>query len=114
MCRPDRGSALGICAEERVTERAGYRVSRRRRVAGTASSPSAARRWNGNRHRFNDYRLAGRATVRIHTGEGRDTRTDLFQGRRDYVWDNNRDKATLRDDRGRVVASKSWGNHHRR
>ncbi|MFD9032386.1 lamin tail domain-containing protein [Streptomyces sp. NPDC059567] len=69
---------------------------------------------DGNRYRFNDYRLAGRATVRIHTGEGRDTRTDLFQDRRDYVWDNNRDKATLRDNRGRTVDTKSWNNHHHR
>ncbi|MEU9865049.1 lamin tail domain-containing protein [Streptomyces sp. NPDC047971] len=69
---------------------------------------------DGNRYRFGDYRLNGRATVRIHTGEGRDTRTDLFQDRRNYVWDNNRDKATLRDDRGRVVDTKSWGNHHHR
>jgi hypothetical protein len=69
---------------------------------------------DGNRYRFGDYRLAGRATVRIHTGEGRDTRTDLYQDRRNYVWDDNRDKATLRDHRGRVVDTKSWGNHHHR
>lgn len=48
-------------------------------------------------------RLAGRATVRIHTGIGRDTRTDLYQDRRNYVWDNRSDTATLRDDRGRTV-----------
>ncbi|MFG2334688.1 lamin tail domain-containing protein [Streptomyces sp. NPDC048604] len=68
---------------------------------------------DGHRYRFDDYRLAGRATVRIHTGEGRDTRHDLFQDRRNYVWDNDRDKATLRDDRGRVVDTESWGNRHR-
>lgn len=28
------------------------------------------------------YHLVGRATVRIHTGEGRDTRTGLYQDRR--------------------------------
>ncbi|MFF8264178.1 lamin tail domain-containing protein [Streptomyces virginiae] len=36
-----------------------------------------------NRYRFDNVRLAGRATIRIHTGNGRDTRTDLFQDRRD-------------------------------
>ncbi|MFD4322269.1 lamin tail domain-containing protein [Streptomyces sp. NPDC058548] len=71
---------------------------------------------DGHRYKFNDYRLAGRSTVRVHTGEGRDTRTDLFQDRRDYVWDNYSDTATLRDDRGRTVDTESWGrrHHHRR
>ncbi|MEV6699322.1 lamin tail domain-containing protein [Streptomyces sp. NPDC051453] len=68
---------------------------------------------DGNRYRFNDVRLAGRSTIRIHTGEGRDTRTDLYQDRRNYVWDNRSDTATLRDDRGRTVDTGSWG-HHRR
>ncbi|MEV6650251.1 lamin tail domain-containing protein [Streptomyces sp. NPDC051219] len=66
---------------------------------------------DGNRYRFDDVRLAGRATVRIHTGAGRDTRTDLYQGRRNYVWDRT-DTATLRDDRGRTVDAESWGRGH--
>ncbi|MFF7176958.1 lamin tail domain-containing protein [Streptomyces sp. NPDC008121] len=69
---------------------------------------------DGNRYTFDRVRLAGRATLRIHTGEGRDTRTDLFQDRRDYVWDDRRDKAILRDDRGRTVDTHSWGHHHHR
>ncbi|MFI8391865.1 lamin tail domain-containing protein [Streptomyces sp. NPDC085540] len=36
---------------------------------------------DGNRYRFDNVRLASRATIRIHTGNGRDTRTDLFQDR---------------------------------
>ncbi|MGW6849406.1 lamin tail domain-containing protein [Streptomyces virginiae] len=63
----------------------------------------------GNRYRFDNVRIAPRATIRIHTGHGRDTRTDLFQDRRDYVWDNNSDTATLRDDRGRTVDTETWG-----
>ncbi|MFG2298393.1 lamin tail domain-containing protein [Streptomyces sp. NPDC048603] len=66
---------------------------------------------DGNRYRFKDVRLAGRATVRIHTGHGRDTRTDLFQDRNDHVWDNRSDTATLRNDRGRTIDTKSWGRH---
>ncbi|MFF1778079.1 lamin tail domain-containing protein [Streptomyces virginiae] len=64
---------------------------------------------DGNRYRFDNVRIAPRATIRIHTGNGRDTRTDLFQDRRDYVWDNYSDTATLRDDRGRTVDTESWG-----
>lgn len=37
---------------------------------------------SGKTYTFDDYRLAGRATVRIHTGVGSDTRTDLYQDRR--------------------------------
>ncbi|MEV7416364.1 lamin tail domain-containing protein [Streptomyces sp. NPDC089919] len=69
---------------------------------------------DGNRYRFKDVRLGGHDTVRIHTGVGRDSRTDLFQDRRDYVWDNRSDTATLRDDHGRTVDTKSWGRRHHR
>ncbi|MFB6584023.1 lamin tail domain-containing protein [Streptomyces sp. NPDC056402] len=64
---------------------------------------------DGNRYRFDNVRIGARATIRIHTGNGRDTRTDLFQDRRDYVWDNGSDTAILRDDRGRTVDTESWG-----
>ncbi|MGQ4331115.1 lamin tail domain-containing protein [Streptomyces hayashii] len=67
---------------------------------------------SGHRYTFDHYRLAGRATVRVHTGVGRDTRTDLYQDRRAYVWNNDRDTATLRNDHGRLVDDSSWG--HRR
>ncbi|MEV5158477.1 lamin tail domain-containing protein [Streptomyces sp. NPDC053728] len=62
-------------------------------------------------YRF-DLRLPARSSVRVHTGVGRDTRHDVYQDRRNYVWDN-RDTATLRDNRGNKVDSKSWGrNQH--
>ncbi|WP_331724201.1 lamin tail domain-containing protein (plasmid) [Streptomyces longwoodensis] len=64
---------------------------------------------DGHTYTFEDYRLAGRATVRIHTGVGRDSRTDLYQDRRNYVWDNRSDTATLRNDRGRFIDEVSWG-----
>ncbi|MGW1817465.1 lamin tail domain-containing protein [Streptomyces sp. NPDC002125] len=57
-----------------------------------------------------DLRLAGRSSVRVHTGVGRDTRHDVYQDRRNYVWDS-RDTATLRDNRGRKIDSESWGRH---
>ncbi|MEV0024508.1 lamin tail domain-containing protein [Streptomyces atroolivaceus] len=60
-------------------------------------------------YRF-DLRLPGRSSVRVHTGVGRDTRHDVYQDRRNYVWDS-RDTATLRDNRGHKVDSESWGRH---
>ncbi|MGW1675052.1 lamin tail domain-containing protein [Streptomyces sp. NPDC002324] len=68
---------------------------------------------SGHTYTFEHYRLASRATVRIHTGEGHDTRTDLYQDRRASVWNNDRDTATLRNDHGRFVDDESWGrNRH--
>ncbi|WP_406415225.1 lamin tail domain-containing protein [Streptomyces sp. NBC_00873] len=64
---------------------------------------------DGNRYRFDDLRLPGYATVRVHTGRGYDTRRDVYQGSRDYIWSNYADKATLRDDHGRTVDTHSWG-----
>ncbi|MCZ7456363.1 lamin tail domain-containing protein [Streptomyces sp. WMMC940] len=63
---------------------------------------------DGNRYRFDDLRLPARSSVRVHTGRGFDTRRDVYQGRRNHVWDS-RDTATLRDSRGRVVDFESWG-----
>ncbi|MEU0395471.1 lamin tail domain-containing protein [Streptomyces sp. NPDC006208] len=68
---------------------------------------------DGDRYRFDDVRLAGRATIRVHTGFGRDTRTDLYQDRRHYVWGNRSDKATLRDDHGHKIDTETWGRGHR-
>ncbi|MBL1082312.1 lamin tail domain-containing protein [Streptomyces actinomycinicus] len=65
---------------------------------------------DGHTYTFRHYRLDGRATVRVHTGYGRDTREDLYQDRRAGVWDNS-DTATLRTDRGRLVDETSWGWH---
>lgn len=64
---------------------------------------------DGHTYTFPHVRLEGRATVRVHTGAGKDTKTDLYQDRRTRVWDVNADTATLRDARGRVVDVVSWG-----
>ncbi|MGW2715812.1 lamin tail domain-containing protein [Streptomyces sp. NPDC001356] len=64
---------------------------------------------DGHTYTFDHYRLSGRATVRVHTGVGRDSRSDVYQDRRAYVWDNRSDTATLRNDRDRFVDEVSWG-----
>ncbi|MFF3639357.1 lamin tail domain-containing protein [Streptomyces sp. NPDC002250] len=68
---------------------------------------------DGHTFTFRHVRLDGRSTVRVHTGVGRDSRTDLFQDRRAYVWNNDYDTATLRDDRGRFIDDVSWRRQHR-
>ncbi|MFD9357125.1 lamin tail domain-containing protein [Streptomyces sp. NPDC060031] len=66
----------------------------------------------GNRYRFEGLRLDGRSSVKVHTGKGRDSSHDVYQDRRNYVWDS-RDTATLRSDRGHVIDTRSWGKRGR-
>ncbi|MFI9046005.1 lamin tail domain-containing protein [Streptomyces sp. NPDC053427] len=66
---------------------------------------------SGRTYRFGNFRLAGHSQVRVHTGVGHDNRWDVYQDRRAYVWDNDRDTATLRNDHRRIVDSESWGRH---
>ncbi|WP_369779968.1 lamin tail domain-containing protein [Streptomyces sp. R33] len=64
----------------------------------------------GNRYHL---RLDGRSSVKVHTGQGRDTRHDVYQHRRHQIWDE-RDTATLRDNRGNLIDTEAWGcrGHH--
>ncbi|GCD40742.1 lamin tail domain-containing protein [Streptomyces paromomycinus] len=60
-------------------------------------------------YHFRHLRLGGHQEVRVHTGKGRDTWRDVHQGRRDYVWHNHRDTATLHDGHRHVIDIKRWG-----
>ncbi|GAB2781030.1 hypothetical protein GCM10027073_12160 [Streptomyces chlorus] len=63
----------------------------------------------GDKYTFRHLRLDGRSTVKVHTGSGRDTRHDVYQDRREHIWDNRSDRATLSNRRGSVVDTESWG-----
>lgn len=68
---------------------------------------------DGHTYTFHHYRLDGRSSVRIHTGFGHDSRTDLFQDRNREAWDDHSGTVTLRNDHGRVIDASSWGwGHH--
>ncbi|MYS19967.1 Lamin Tail Domain [Streptomyces sp. DvalAA-14] len=58
---------------------------------------------------FHHLTLGGHQSVRVHTGAGRNTAHDVYQGRRGYVWDSRSETATLRDRHGRSVDSRSFG-----
>ncbi|MCM2416686.1 lamin tail domain-containing protein [Streptomyces sp. RKAG293] len=68
----------------------------------------------GNRYRFAGLRLDGHSSVKVHTGHGRDTHHDVYQNRNQQIWDAH-DTATLRDNRGHVIDTETWGrgHHHR-
>jgi len=54
---------------------------------------------------FQDFSLAAGAAVKVRTGEGTDSATDLFWNRSSSVWNNDGDVATLMDASGNIVAS---------
>ncbi|MFI1102140.1 lamin tail domain-containing protein [Streptomyces melanogenes] len=67
---------------------------------------------DGARYRFHTLRLEGHSAVKVHTGVGRDSGSDVYQDRHNYVWDNHRDTATLRNDNGRILDTAMWGRSH--
>ncbi|MFC6954439.1 lamin tail domain-containing protein [Halorubellus litoreus] len=48
------------------------------------------------------------STVKVHTGKGTDTSTDLYWGYESAVWNNGGDTATLTDDAGTTVDTYSY------
>lgn len=63
----------------------------------------------GHVFRFPRFTLKPGRAVRIHTGRGRDTASDLYWRSSGYVWNNTGDKATLKKKRGGFVDSCRYG-----
>ncbi|GAA0488655.1 lamin tail domain-containing protein [Streptomyces stramineus] len=85
------------------------------RIKNTTSKPVSLKSWTltdntGYKYTFGTYTLAAGKTVKIHTGQGRDTATDRYQNRRAYVWNNDKDKATLRTSTAKVWDTCSYNN----
>lgn len=62
---------------------------------------------SGHVYVFGAYTLRPGKTVKIHTGRGKNTASQRYQGKRTYVWDN-RDSVSLRTAAGRVADTCSW------
>lgn len=53
---------------------------------------------------FKDFTLQAGASVKLHTGCGNDSATDIYWNKKMPVWNNDKDIATLKDNAGNVVA----------
>jgi len=62
----------------------------------------------GNRYEFPPFGLPGGAYVRLHTGIGINTGTDLYWGRDSEVWDNSGDTVFVYDDEWQLVERYSY------
>ena len=58
---------------------------------------------------FPTFTLKAGASVRVHTGSGSDSASDLYWGRTWYVWNNTGDKAYLRAPSGTLHDTCTWG-----
>jgi Lamin Tail Domain len=63
----------------------------------------------GHVYVFPEFRLRPDRSVRIHTGNGADTGTELYMDRDWYVWNNTGDTATLKNRALDVIDRCSWG-----
>lgn len=59
-------------------------------------------------YKFPAFKLGPGKSVRVHTGSGSNTATDLYWGMSTYVWGDDSDTATLKSATGSTVSSCSW------
>jgi hypothetical protein len=64
---------------------------------------------NGPSYSFPSFSLGSRGSVRIHSGEGRNTETDLYWGRRSAVWRNEGETVRLLGADGNEISMESYG-----
>lgn len=63
---------------------------------------------------FGRYRLKAGATVKVRTGRGSNTQTNLYWGRRWYIWNNTGDTAKLERPSGKVKSRCSYSDPRKR
>jgi Lamin Tail Domain len=63
----------------------------------------------GHVYKFPTFTLASGASVRLHTGSGSNTKSDVYWKQSFYVWNNTGDKAILKNKAGTTIDSCSWG-----
>ncbi|SDT33670.1 lamin tail domain-containing protein [Actinoplanes derwentensis] len=64
----------------------------------------------GRTYTFGAVKIPGKGgKVRLHTGHGVDTATDVYWNSGNYIWNNTGDQATLRDPDGKTRDLCGWG-----
>lgn len=87
------------------------------KITNEGTSPISMSCWtlsdenNKHSYRFPIFTLDAGASVKVYTGSGTDTATELYFGQSLAVWNNDGDTATLADSNGSVVAQRSNRQH---
>lgn len=82
-------------------------------IANTTAQAANLTGWtltdaSGHRYTFGTYSLAAGKILAVHTGKGTNTSVNRYQGRSWYVWNNDKDAATLRKANGTWVDGCSY------
>ncbi len=57
----------------------------------------------GHVYKFGTFRLRAGYSVKVHTGSGSNTATNRYWGSSGYIWNNDKDTATLKNASGVVI-----------
>ncbi|WP_040160985.1 lamin tail domain-containing protein [Nigerium massiliense] len=82
-------------------------------LTNTTARPQTLTGWTlkdkvGHTFRFGTFTLAARAKVVVRTGRGTASQSTQYFNSSWYIWNNDKDTATLRDGRGKVVHTVSY------
>ena len=82
-------------------------------ITNSTSTARSLKGWtltdaSNHKYTFGTFTLGAGKTVKVHTGSGNDTSANKFQDRRAYVWNNDKDTATLRKSTGAKVDTCSY------
>ncbi|MFF7154778.1 lamin tail domain-containing protein [Streptomyces sp. NPDC008139] len=84
-------------------------------IANSTSKGVSLRGWtltdaSSHRYTFGAYTLGAHKTVTVRTGKGTDTAANRYQGKSWYIWNNDKDTATLKKASGAKVDVCSYNN----
>ncbi|MDX3456083.1 lamin tail domain-containing protein [Streptomyces sp. ME02-8801-2C] len=82
-------------------------------IKNTGSAAISLKGWilkdvANHKYTFANLKIGAGKTMKIHTGQGRDTTVSKFQNRRAYVWNNTSDTAILTRANGAKVDDCKW------
>jgi hypothetical protein len=63
---------------------------------------------SGHVYKFKEFTLKPDKAVKLHTGSGSNTKTDVYWHADGYVWNNGGDKAILKNRNGNKVDTCKW------
>jgi Lamin Tail Domain len=83
------------------------------RLKNTGSSGKFLTGWtvrdtSGHVYRFGTYKLAAGKTVTVHTGKGSNTARNRYWRSDEYIWNNDGDRAKLKNKAGNVIDTCSY------
>ncbi|KOV60958.1 lamin tail domain-containing protein [Streptomyces sp. MMG1121] len=82
-------------------------------IRNTSGSAVSLKGWtlkdaSNHKYVFPNVKIGAGKYMKIHTGRGSDTASDKYQDRRAYVWNNDKDTATLTKANGARADACSW------